>query len=205
MFVEEAIWVGGLLDTLRPENNSLVANIGSSTARFRKEVQPHLNKYIFEPLEKRAFKICHIDAKHAEGVDIVADITQPLFAENYADSFQIVLCTNMLEHVENIQAVVENLYACCADDGYILITVPYKYKKHADPIDNMFRPKPAEIKALFPPGHVIEICGEVIVIHDKSYYTKKKSRFPLWGYREIINYYIGRKHKVSGILLKVKK
>ncbi len=205
MFLEEAIWVGKMLDSIGPAKNRKVANIGSSTGHFRKIVQPHIHISIFDPLEKRDFIIQHIDAKKDEGVDIIEDITQPSFATKYANNFQVVICTNMLEHVENIHAVIENLYACCMNDGFILITVPYKYKKHEDPIDNMYRPLPSEIFSLFEHGKVIEVESKVIVIQQKKYYSKKKSHFPFWGYREIVNYHIGRKHKVSGILLKVVK
>lgn len=205
MFAEEALWVGSLVNKLQLSQDELVANLGSSTAHFRKVVQPHIHQYIFEPLEKKKIPVVHIDAKEEVGVDIVADITQPGFSKKFAHRFQLVLCTNMLEHVENIQAVINNLIACCKQNGFIMLTVPYKYKKHEDPIDNMFRPKPADITALFMPGQVEEIESKVIVISDKSYYTKKKSHFPIWGYREQISYYLGGKHRVSGVLLQVKK
>ncbi len=205
MFVEEAIWVGHLVDTLALSTNVPVANLGSSTSTFRKEVQPHIDQYIFQPLESRQVPVVHVDTKNAVGVDRVADITDPGFAREFAQAFQLVLCTNMLEHVEDIQAVANNVFACCQPGGYLMLTVPFTYKKHEDPIDNMFRPTPAEINALFPADKVEEIASEIIVIRDKKYYSKKKSRFPLWGYRDRIGYYLGKKYRVSGILLQVKE
>ena len=53
MFLEEAIWVGKMLDSIGPAKNRKVANIGSSTGHFRKIVQPHIHISIFDPLEKR--------------------------------------------------------------------------------------------------------------------------------------------------------
>lgn len=206
MFREEAKWVGKLLDDATEKKGRLViANIGSSTAYFREVIQPHIHEFIFEPLQQKNCKVLHVDVKPDEGVDMIADITQPAFASKYANAFDVVLCTNLLEHVEDIGAVARNLYAACRKNGYLLITVPYKYKKHLDPIDNMFRPKPAEIAAIFGPGEVRTVAEKIITIHEKSYYKKKGSRFPLWGYREIAGYYAGIRFKVSGILLQVNK
>lgn len=205
MFREEAKQLGLILNNITDIINPVIANVGSSTEYFRKQMQPHIHEYIFKPLLERKYQVVHIDLKKDEGVDVVADITQKDFGEKFKDSFNVILCTNLLEHVEDIPAVVNNLYSACKHNGYLLITVPYKYKKHLDPIDNMFRPSPEEITALFARYSVAQIAEEVIVIQDNSYYTKKKSRLPLWGYREIIGYYLGKRHMVSAVLLKVKK
>ena len=205
MFREEALWVGNVLEKLGNIPEKIIANIGSSTSIFRKQIQPHIQEYIFSPLEKSGWQVIHIDIKNEDGVDLVADITDKHFGDTYANRFPVVLCTNMLEHVEDIPLVVSNLYKVCQNNGYLVITVPYKYKKHLDPIDNMFRPTPAEIEALFSPATVIRKNGSVITIRDKAYYRMQKSSFPLWGYRNRIAYYLGFKHKVSGLVLQVIK
>jgi SAM-dependent methyltransferase len=205
MFSEEAEWIGKTLEQIDVEKFPIVANIGSSTEEFRKEIQPHIEEKIFAPLQQRGFCVQHIDVKKDKGVDIVADITNKDFGDTFRDSFDVVICTNLLEHVTDIKAVARHLYECCTACGYLLITVPYKYKKHLDPIDNMFRPKPAEIKALFAANSIEEIDSGIITVNEKKYYRVKRSRLPLWGYREILFYNIGIRHKVSGILLKVNK
>jgi SAM-dependent methyltransferase len=205
MFRQEAIWVGNLLNNISADNNLVIANIGSSTELFRKVVQPHIHEFIFKPLQKKKCIVYHVDVKKEDGVDMVADITQPSFALQYANAFDIVICTNMLEHVEDIDAVVQNLYAACRHNGHLLITVPYKYRKHLDPIDNMFRPKPGEITALFKPGQVKLVAAQIIEITERNYYKKRRSHYPLWGYREVLGYYLGMRFKVSGVLLQVSK
>jgi len=205
MFRQEAIWVGNLLKNISTNHKPVIANIGSSTELFREVVQPHIHEYIFKPLLKKNCTIYHVDVKQEDGVDMVADITQPSFAIQHANAFDVVICTNMLEHVEDIDAVVQNLYAACRNNGHLLITVPYKYRKHLDPIDNMFRPRPEEITALFRPGQVKQVANEVIVVTERNYYKKRRSHYPLWGYREVLGYYLGMRYKVSGVLLQVSK
>jgi hypothetical protein len=39
--------------------------------------------------------------------------------------------------------------------GYIIISVPYSYPYHADPIDTYFRPSPAELASLFPGCEIV--------------------------------------------------
>jgi SAM-dependent methyltransferase len=206
MFTEEAKWIENALKEVSLLNgNRKAANLGSSTTYFRKNVQPHIDRHVIQPLQRKGWKINHIDFKMEDGIDIVADVTQKSFGEEFKNAFGLTICTNMLEHVEDISMVVENLWEVTKNGGYILITVPYKYKKHLDPIDNMFRPTPEEIRLLFQPAMVKEIASSIIVIKDKEYYRIKRSRFPLWGRRELFRYHMGIKHKVSGILLKVNK
>lgn len=204
MFKEEAQWISNALRQVQPlPDNNRVANLGSSTAYFRKQVQPHINNLVIAPLEQQGWQVLHIDMKQEEGVDIPADVTDAVFAEQFARQFGLTICTNMLEHVTDIPRIVKNLAGITASGGYILVTVPYKYKMHHDPIDNGFRPTPGEIITLFSNYATATIATEVIVIHDKANYRIKRSRFPGWGYRERIAYYLGKRHKVSGVLLRL--
>lgn len=203
MFREEAIWIEKALSKILPlEHNNLVANLGSSTAYFREVIQPHIHQHIITTLKEKGWQIINIDLKAEEGVDIVADVTKENFYELVQPS-ALTICTNMLEHVEDIGLVVNNLQKVTTKGGYILITVPYKYRKHLDPIDNMFRPTPDEIAQLFKQYTINIIDKKIIYIQDKEYYKVKKSRFPIWGYRDLIAYYLGKKHAVSGILLQI--
>jgi SAM-dependent methyltransferase len=204
MFIEEALWINEALNEVKPsESNPVIANFGSSTLYFRTVKQPHIHKYIIHPLKKKNWQIINIDIKKEEGVDVAADIADAAFGKEYSNTFSLTLCTNVLEHVENISAVVNNLLAVTKKNGYILVTVPYKYRLHYDPIDNGFRPKPAEIVSLFKKGSVNVLRSRIININDKKYYTVKKSKFFLWSHRERIKYFLGMRHKVSGILLQV--
>ncbi|HRH59859.1 MAG TPA: hypothetical protein PL045_04770 [Chitinophagaceae bacterium] len=204
MFREEAVWIKSVLQNLQPlPQNKHAANLGSSTGTFRKKVQPHIHENVIAVLESNGWLVTHADAKMDEGVDIAADLTDAAFGQRYSNAFALTICTNMLEHVEDISAAIKNLLSVTCADGYLLITVPYKYKLHNDPIDNGLRPTPAEIEKLFPNGAVKCIHAGIITIHEKEYYKIKRSKFFLWGYRERLMYYAGKRYKVSGILLRV--
>lgn len=204
MFIEEAEWIRYSLQQLKTrEGDNLVANLGSSTYHFRTKVQPHLQNLIVEPLIKNNWNVVNIDIKKEEGVDIVANVSDHLFGLEYKNTFSLTICTNMLEHVESIPDVINNLMEITKKNGHILITVPYKYKIHFDPIDNGFRPKPSEVFSLFGQGTVEIVRSGIISIHNKVYYPHRNSRFPFWGYREMVKYYLGIRHKVTCLLLKV--
>jgi SAM-dependent methyltransferase len=205
MFREEAIWIETALSKLKPSLNNTVANLGSSTAMFRQKIQPHIHQYLIDPLQKNGWKVLNVDMKQEDGVDVVGDLTNPAFGKQYKDQFALTICTNMLEHVENIPLVVKNLVEVTQSEGHILITVPYKYKIHHDPIDNGFRPTPQQIVDLFKDVAGNIVASHIIAVTDKDQYKIRKSRFPIWGYRERIAFYFGKRHKTSGILFSIKK
>ena len=53
---------------------------------------------------------------------IVADATTWRPGDNGFRKFDVVLCTELLEHVENWPAVVETLAHCVTADGFVMIT-----------------------------------------------------------------------------------
>lgn len=204
MFVEEAKWVNSVLEKIT-EENLIIGNLGSSTLEFRMIHQPHIQDIIINPLAERKHKIYNIDFKNGNGIEIVDDITDPGFGPKYFNFFDIVLCTNMLEHVENIPVVIKNLIDITKPGKYILITVPRKYHLHFDPIDNGFRPTPKELLEYFKKCNYQVVSQKIISINQLKAYKFKKSKWPLWGYREKIKYFFGQRYKVTGILLKLKK
>ena len=53
-----------------------------------------------------------------------------------------ILCSNVLEHVTDIDGFTSALEECLEPDGLIIVSGPQSYPFHADPIDNYFRPDP---------------------------------------------------------------
>ena len=81
MFREEALWLEKTIGKIAPlPTNNKAANLGSSTADFRKTVQPHIQKHVIDPLEENGWKVLHIDMKREDGIDVEADVTE-LFSE----------------------------------------------------------------------------------------------------------------------------
>jgi hypothetical protein len=96
--------------------------------------------------------VLHLDAKAAPGVDIVADLGDPDTVKAMKGrGFQSLLCSNLLEHVEDRQQVARTLLELVpAHGGILIVSCPYRYPYHPDPIDSRFRPTPSELADLFP-------------------------------------------------------
>lgn len=109
MFIEESLWIKEKLSQLDLPSGSWVLNIGSSTEKFRRSIQSHIDQNIFSPLRERGFHIIHMDKKSEEGIDVVGDIESPDIVKKVGRNFDLVLCTSLLEHVTDIERTVENM------------------------------------------------------------------------------------------------
>lgn len=149
MLYEEAKWIGEqLLKLCKP--NSRLLNVGSSTLYSRTVVQPHMEDFIFRPLREINVEVIHTDLQDADGVDIVGDLTDENFiAQLKSLKFDCILCSNLLEHIEDINPVIAALEEITPKNGYNIITVPYIYPYHLDPIDTLYRPTVNDLKIHF--------------------------------------------------------
>ena len=161
MMLKESIWLGeNLTNLVNNKNLTSLLNVGSSTGNFRETEQPHINKNVFLPLTKH-INVDHLDIKENEGVDIVGDLTDRDFLKSLKDKqYDILLCSNLLEHVPNPSEICESMEACVRPGGYLVITVPNLYPYHNDPIDTMFRPDVYEVLKMFSFSTLIK--GEII-------------------------------------------
>lgn len=150
MLIEEAKWLARQIAELEPDRVYPLLDVGSSTQRFRTEEQPWIDQEIFAPARRAGHPVSHLDAKPADGVDIVADLGDPLALEGLARrGYRSVFCSNLLEHVEDRDAIARALVGLVPKGGYLFVSCPYKYPRHPDPIDTMFRPTPQELAAIF--------------------------------------------------------
>lgn len=65
-------------------------------------------------------------------VDLLADIIQIPLPDG---SFDLILCTEVLEHVPNTPAAFAELTRLCRTNGAIIITTPFAYPLHEEPYD----------------------------------------------------------------------
>ncbi len=148
---KEAIALGQVLGGLPIAEIEPVLNLGSSTAHFRKVEQPHIDRHIFRPLAERGVRVVHADLKAGDGVDIEGDIYDPVFRARIGQIHpRLAICSNLLEHLEDRDGFVRLCDELVPAGAYLLITVPFDYPYHLDPIDTYFRPSPAEISAMLP-------------------------------------------------------
>lgn len=149
MKIEESKWIASEILNNSKKGDKLL-NIGSSSFEFRTNIQPHVHKNIFEVIAKKGVKITHTDIQNVEGVDLVGDLLDEEFIKVLEkEQFDIIVCSNLLEHLHEIRPVCETIERILKKGGYAIITVPYNYPYHLDPIDNMFRPTVKELQEKF--------------------------------------------------------
>jgi SAM-dependent methyltransferase len=84
----------------------------------------------YEPL---ADKVTALDAAPLPGVDVVAMADDIPLLDG---SFDTVLATEVLEHVDNAEAAMSEIHRVLKPGGHALFTVPYFYPTHEAPHDN---------------------------------------------------------------------
>ncbi|MFN5786659.1 MAG: hypothetical protein ACK46O_00940 [Flavobacteriia bacterium] len=209
MLYEEAQWIGDNL-TKTLHKGQQILNLGSSTLHSRTVLQPHMNEFIFQPLKNEGIHVIHSDITIDEGVDLQGDFTDPGFIEKLKNSaFDGVLCCNLLEHLEDRSLLVNALNEIIPDQGFLMLTVPYQYPYHLDPIDTLYRPNVDELVKLFPEFILVE--GEVLqarrrvdlngqLVFHKNYFEMLKSTPTLFGtlvFRACLPFYKYHQWKIT--------
>ena len=97
------------------------------------------------------------------GVTIVQDLSQKnafSFCNNLKGS-KLFILANVLEHIPKKAhaELLNKIYSKMKSKDGLIISVPYDYPYHADPIDNMYRPSPNELKKLLP---LTWLQGEIV-------------------------------------------
>jgi SAM-dependent methyltransferase len=151
MLPNEATWLGREIRRLDPIAAFPLLNLGSSTGTFVSRAQPWIDAEVFAPLRRANAQVVNCDIKSAPGVDLVGDLTDPAFVKKLAAmGFKSVLCANVLEHLPRPAELARALVDVVSDGGYLIVSGPYSYPWHPDPIDTLFRPTPEEMAGLFP-------------------------------------------------------
>ena len=73
-----------------------------------------------------------LDIKGSEGIDIIADARHLPFRE---ESFTSVICTAVLEHIENPWNVVHEIGRALRKEGFLLLWLPFIQPRHDIPHD----------------------------------------------------------------------
>jgi hypothetical protein len=160
MLYEESIWFKKTIQK-HAQLGSLVLNIGSSTKEFIEITQPYIKTNLFDEFVKKNCVVKNIDIKQAEGVDFVGDVTEPIFIEKLKKlNASFIICSNLLEHLSERAAFCEALVKIMNADTKLIISVPYSFPYHEDPIDTMYRPNLKELQEAFPTLKLEE--GEIV-------------------------------------------
>lgn len=83
----------------------------------------------YEPLVESSVAL---DATPHGGVDVVGYADRLPFA---GETFDTVLCTEVLEHVQDAERAASEMFRVTRPGGAVLVTVPYLYPTHEAPYD----------------------------------------------------------------------
>lgn len=106
---------------------------GAGTAKYRNIIKPYFSEYI-------AF-----DIVGGPNVDVTGDVLLPPFSDG---SFDTVICTQVLEHVEKPWVVTSQIKRLLKKGGVVVVSAPFIFPYHADPYD-FFRYTRQGLESLF--------------------------------------------------------
>ena len=149
MLLEESLWFKNTIHKYITQS-SLVLNIGSSSKHFIEVEQPYIKKNLIDELIAKQCTIKNIDIRFEEGVDIVGDVTNTNFIRQIKNlSPDVIICSNLLEHLEDRTAFCAGLSQMMGESTLLIVSVPYKFPYHEDPIDTLFRPNLIDLQKTF--------------------------------------------------------
>ena len=95
-------------------------DLGAGSAKYRNIIKQGSSEYI------------SFDVAPSENVDVVGDVLNLPFRN---DSFDTVISTQVLEHVEKPWIMIKEIRRVLKKDGICILTAPFMVPYHADPND----------------------------------------------------------------------
>lgn len=117
------LWLDRILSHFTPEMTGIVVDLGGKRANKRG---------CFHPPEEQATLWVYINLEMTTRPDIFADV---MAAPLPAQSADVILCTEVLEHLSHPEACVEEIQRLLKPGGLALVSTPFLYPIHADPYD----------------------------------------------------------------------
>lgn len=92
-----------------------------------------------------------IDMQAGKGVDQVLDLAddfESIDSALHGKRFKTIICMSVLEHCRDPFKMARNIQALMADDGILLVSVPFSWEIHGFP-DDYWRFTPSGVRMLF--------------------------------------------------------
>ncbi len=143
-----------------PDFKGKVLDVGCGQSPYRYLLSENETQYFgIDIADADKFKYSNSDIVHFNGEDIP-------YEDNYFDH---IICTEVLEHVQKYQHLVDEMYRVMKKGGIGIITVPFSARYHYIPWD-FFRYTPSSLKNIFSNFSEVEIeprGSEITVIANK--------------------------------------
>ncbi len=166
---------------LAPHISGNTLDFGAGSAKYRTIISPRSSSYTT------------FDMMPGAHIDVVGDALNPPFANG---TFDTVISTQVLEHVEKPWVVVHEIGRILKPGGVCVMTAPFLVPYHADPHD-YFRYTRQGMESLFINegfsivesggyGNAPSMLAEMIHFAYLSHYTKR-SRLGAWFRNTVVN------------------
>lgn len=117
------LWLDSCLNAFADEMRGIVIDLGGKRENKRGS---------FQPPEQETQSWWFLNLDWVTQPNIFADVTEtPLKTA----SVDCILCTEVLEHLKDPQACVDEIHRLLRTDGLVFVSTPFFYPVHADPYD----------------------------------------------------------------------
>ncbi|RYG42147.1 MAG: class I SAM-dependent methyltransferase, partial [Chitinophagaceae bacterium] len=127
-------------------------------------------------LDRQKTKYCGIDIVEAGEFGYHNPDITPFDGKNIPfanETFDAVICTEVLEHVQDYQYLIDEIHRTTKKDADIIVTIPWSARYHYIPYD-YFRYTPSSLKTMFQHFSTVSImnrgtditviCSKIIVV-----------------------------------------
>ena len=115
------LWLDACLDAYSHQMCGLVLDLGGKREKKRGS---------FQPPEYQAHAWWYLNLDLSTHPNLFADVTKTPIKTASVDC---LICTEVLEHLKDPQACVNEMYRLLRDDGLVFASTPFIYPVHADP------------------------------------------------------------------------
>lgn len=179
-----------------PTYKGEVLDIGCGQSPYRFLLQKEQTNYFgIDIIEAGAFGYHNPDITFFDGKNIP-------FEDN---KFDAVICTEVLEHAQEFQYLIDEIHRTTKKNGDVIVTVPWSARYHYIPYD-YFRYTPSSLKTMFagfsnvvikPRGGDIAVIGsKIIVLFFRGFLPQEK-----WKYIFLPIYLLGLPFLFLAILM----
>lgn len=117
------LWLDTMLFAFAHEMLGVVVDLGGKRENKRGT---------FSPPEEKAQAWWYVNLDMDTKPNIYGDVTKVPVSDQSVDC---IVCTEVLEHLPNPQACVDEMHRLLRNEGLALVSVPFFYPVHADPYD----------------------------------------------------------------------